>query len=125
MGDPTARTQIPVELGAVERLDAMIAAPGPLDSYTAVIDWAADVARERGTPDDWAYAERYEVHEAATRGGLVLIEVDDATRRLLGVVLGLAQGIVTYTPTYGTAIGWLLDVAQSAGWMAPGERRPD
>jgi hypothetical protein len=130
--DDQARAQIPVELGMVERLDAIItesiwaaeqqsSAPHPLDSYTAVISWAADVATRHGTPDNWAHAERFEVHQAATRGDLVLIEVDETARRLLGVALGAAQGIVTYVPTYGTAIGWLLDVARSAGHPAPGE----
>lgn len=122
MNDQAARTQIPVELGMVRRLDAMIAVPGsPLGSYTAVINGATGIARRYGTPDAWAFAERYEVHEAATRGDLVLIEVDDATRQALDNTLRAAQGIVTYTPTYGTAIGWILDVAAAAGYPAPGE----
>lgn len=114
MGNRAALTQIPVEMAMVKHLDAMIAS-APLGSYTDLINWVADTATKRGTPNAWAFAERREVHDAATRGDLVLIEVDESVRRLLDVVLSLAMGIVTYAPTYGTAIAWLLDVAELAG----------
>lgn len=128
--EQAATVQIGVELATVERLDAIIedvraageaGQPGALDSYSRIIDWAADHACNSGTPEQWAHAERESLHRAATLGPLVLIEVDvDVERALCGAVAA-AQGTVTYEPVYATAIAWFLDVARQCGHPAPGE----
>jgi hypothetical protein len=121
-----------MSLATVRRLDRIVAAarsrggaePGALVSYGRIIVWASCVATEYGTVPQWVHACRDEVHAEATAGALVLVDVDSHAVRVLGAALAAAPPIVTYTPTYSTAVGWMLDVAHAVGHPPPGEE-PD
>lgn len=133
MDEQTGRmTSALLSLATVERLDAIVAevrrlgyggVPGALDSYGRIVGWAADVAGEIGSAEQWAAAACDDVHAAANGGALTLVEIGVEAMAAIDRALAGAQGTVTYTPTPSTAIAWFLDVCRAAGCPAPGEGR--
>lgn len=113
------RVPILVESATLARMDRMIAEhggthAGALNDYDAVLDYALDLALSEVSPTQFASVMTEANHHAATLGPLALIDVDGYYATALHGALDGAQGTVLYTPTYGTAIGWLLDAAALA-----------
>lgn len=113
------RATILVEAATVARMDRMVQEHrggfSGVDDYDALLGYAFSM-EEEATPAETASAMTVRAHRAATLGSPVSIEVDAFYRDQLDKAVSRAQRIVT-APTYGTVIGWLLDVAAVvAGW---------
>jgi len=135
MGEHTTSrtTTTLLSLNVLDRLDRIVAAvkasgdagePGALDCYSRIIDWAADMATEHGTREQWAHASSEAAHDVANLGPLSVVEIEVGAMASIEGALAGAQGTVTYTPTPSTAVWWYLGVARAAGFWAPGEDRP-